>query len=576
MIPGGSPARAKRPRFRRLLWLLPASLALAAGSALLGGKTRPRAPADYPVPFVDVAAKVGIDFRTGHSNRLLNILETAGSGCAFLDYDRDGYLDLLFVAKDQCRLFHNTGRGTFEDVTAAMGLAQAGHWIGCAVGDYDNDGYPDLFLNGYGCVRLLHNEHGKGFTDVTEPAGLSSLATAEGGMPAFGVSAAWVDVDGDGWLDLYVARYVAFKRGMKEFCRSHSGYLQTCGPKEYAGQRGVLLRNLGGRRFVDVTRLMGADRVHGKAWGVTCFDYNGDGWPDLYIANDEQPGDLLENLHGHGFKNVALEAGAAFDSDGRPHGAMGVDAGDFNGDGRMGLVVTTFVNEPNSLYRNNDQRTFTDVGVPAGIGVPTAPRVGWGTKFFDYDNDGWLDLLFINGHATDSSLHPDARSDMAQPAQLFRNRGGSFVPVPLGAAGAPIVGRGAAFGDYDNDGFPDVAVVDMEGRAQLLHNEEGARPGHAHWLGLSLVGSRSNRLGLGARVTLRGGGRTQTAEAQTCGSVFSASDPRVRFGLGQSRDVEEVVVRWPSGVTDRLARPPVDRYLELREGQTGGPAKAAR
>ncbi|HEU4754680.1 MAG TPA: CRTAC1 family protein, partial [Armatimonadota bacterium] len=486
-------------------------------------------------------------------------------GCAFLDYDADGWPDLVFAGEGRCALYRNAGNGAFTDVTADSGLPRSGRWVGVAAADYDNDGYPDLLLNGFGCLRLLHNRGGRGFEDVTRAMGLDPSAVLPGGAPAFGTSAAWGDFDRDGWLDLYVCRYVAFPPGAEAFCRSQSGHLQTCNPDRYAPQRGLLYRSDRGRRFLDVTARLGADQAHGKAWGALFFDADGDGWPDLYVANDEEPGDLLHNRSGRGFRNVGAAAGVAYDADGRVHGAMGVDAGDFNADGRPDLVVTTFVNEPYCLYRGNDGATFTETALTAGLAQPTRPYVGWGTKLFDFDNDGWLDLLFVNGHATDSDLRPDARRDMAQPLQLFRNSAGAFTPVPLGPLSAPLVGRGAAFGDYDNDGFPDVAVVDLEGPALLLHNEQRPTPSR-HWLGLTLRGRRSNRQGLGARVTLRAGARTRVAEAGTGGSVLSSNDPRLCFGLGDVGQVDEITIQWPAGGKQRLLNPPIDRYLEVVEG----------
>jgi hypothetical protein len=539
--------------------------------ALLAGCHGPRpdsggAP-DRAAPFANAAPAAGIRFVLGHSDHVLDLMESAGSGGAFVDYDADGYLDLLLIGENRCVMYRNTHDGKFEDVTASLGLAQPGHWIGCACADYDNDGYPDIFLNGYGIVRLLHNEGGKGFRDVTATSGLS-LPKTHSPEPLFGTSAAWGDIDGDGWLDLYVARYVKFGPSSPRLCPGRSDPLTTCGPDHYSPQTGSLYRNLGGKRFADVTHASGADQVHGKAWGAMFSDLNDDGRQDLYVANDEMPGDLLENEGRLRLKNTGIQAGVAFDVDGRVHGGMGVDTGDYNGDGKLDLLVTTFTNEAVSLYRNNGDRTFTDIGVLVGIAQPTRSLVGWGTRLLDYDNDGLLDLMIVNGHATDSNRHPDVRSDCAQPLQLFRNTGPSFQQVPLGPLDAPIVGRGAAFGDYDNDGLTDALVIDMEGAALLLHNQAGAQGPRGHWLGLSLVGTRSNRQGLGARVTVKAGGKTWVTEARTCGSVFSSNDPRVRVGLGPAARVDEVIVHWPSGTVDRLTDAKVDKYQELTESGT--------
>lgn len=567
-----------------MAWL--AAAALLAGCAGCLRPVRAQAPAAAPapsVPFANVAAAAGIRFDHHHPRSFLNILETTGSGCAFVDVDRDGFLDCLLLARDGAALYRSNRDGSFTDVTREAGLAPPGRWIAAAAGDYDNDGFPDLYLSGYGCACLLHNEPGpapgqRRFRDVTAAAGLSVPQPPSVPEPLFGASAAWGDFDRDGLLDLYVTRYIRFGPGMREFCRASSGWQESCGPASYEPQRGVLYRNRGGGRFEDVTRRTGADRVHGKAWGVVFFDFDDDGWPDIYVANDEMPGDLLRNVEGRRFENVGAEAGVAMDTDGRVHGAMGVDAGDYDGDGRLDLVVTTFYNEPDSLYRNNDGRTFTDRAAPAGISVPTVRMVGWGTKFIDYDNDGWQDLFIVNGHATDTDRNPEIRPDLEQPMQLFRNAVSHFAPVPLGALAAPIVGRGAAFGDFDNDGFADALVMDMEGPALLLHNEEGRRQPRAHWLGLSLTGRLSNRDGLGAVVRVRAGGRTQVAQVQTCGSVFSSNDPRLRFGIGGASTADEVFIQWPGGTRDRLVNVAADRYVEVAEGSSPGvqPAPAGR
>jgi hypothetical protein len=546
-----------------LWWILGAAAAAAAAGAIaLAGASRPFAaapgePGAPAPPFVDVTAEAGIRFSPGLPEGMLNIREIAGSGAAFLDYDRDGHQDLVLLGTDRTALYRNLGNGRFEDVTAASGLPQRGQWIGAAAADYDNDGYPDVFLCGYDCAALLRNDGGKRFTDVTAAVGLRQ----QGADPLFATSAAWGDVDGDGFLDLYVARYLKFREGMPEFCRARSGATETCQPDQYPAQTGSLYRSLAGRRFEDVTRAMGADRVTGKAWGAVFFDFDGDGWRDLYLANDEVPGDLLKNHGGRRFTNVGVESGVAYDADGRPHGAMGADAGDYDGDGRPDLVVTTFYNEAYSLYRNNGDGTFTDRSAPAGIGVPTIPWVGWGTRLFDYDRDGWLDLIFVNGHATDSDRHPPGRDAMRQPMQLFRNAGGHFVPADLAALAKPILGRGAAFGDYDNDGGEDILVMDIGGAAMLLRNRAPARS----WIGLELVGRRSNRDALGARVTVTAGGRKQVAEVRTCGSLFSSHDPRLRFGLADAPGAESVEIRWPGGARSRLSDVPAGRYVRVEE-----------
>ncbi|MFN3650626.1 MAG: CRTAC1 family protein [Armatimonadota bacterium] len=555
-------------------WLL--AWALAA-LALAGCEwTRAAAPSADPgsapelsVPFEEVSAAAGVELVQGHPDRLLDIREVTGSGAGFLDFDADGDLDLVLLATDRCALYRNEGSGRFQDVSATAGLPQKGQWTACAAGDYDADGFPDLFLNGFDCVALLHNEGGKRFRDVTAAAGLTIPSLPE---PHFGVSAGWADYDRDGQLDLYVGRYVRFGPKSPRFCPSRTGGLVTCGPAYYQPQIGALYRNVGGGRFEEVTESTGAHRVDGKTWGVRWLDFDDDGWDDLYLANDEVAGNLLRNVAGKRFEDVAVAAGAAYDRDGRVHGGMGVDSGDFDGDGRLDLIVTTFVRESYSLYRNLDGRTFTDVAPVTDLAQPTHAPSGWGTKLFDYDNDGRLDVMFVNGHATDTDTNPQVRADLEQSMQLFRNEGKRFQSVPLGALAKPIVGRGAAFGDYDNDGFCDVAVIDMEGRALLLRNRGASAPGGAHWIGFRLEGGNGNRDALGARVTLQAGGRSQVAEVRTCGSVFSTHDPRVRFGLGPSAEVQEVSVRWPDGKLERFTGLAADRYHTLTQGR-GAAAK---
>lgn len=556
-----------RPGSRRWASSLAGALVVASVTGLLVVLNRWQAVAP-PVqrtlsPFANEAPQAGIRFELGHSGGLLDILGTAGSGGAFVDYDQDGFLDALLLGENRSVMYRNNGDGSFTDATSQLRLPQEGSWSGCAAADYDNDGYPDLFLNGYGCARLLHNERGRVFRDATA----SFPLPPPGDAPLWGTSAAWGDVDRDGWVDLYIARYVRFRRDMSRYCPSPAGERRTCGPYRYEPQRGALYRSERGRRFTDVTLTTGADRVHGKAWGAVFFDMDADGWQDLYVTNDEMPGDLLRNLRGSRFQNVGVKTGTAFDAEGRVHGGMGVDAGDYDGDGRLDLVVTTYENEPYSLYQNNGPG-FTDVSSLAGLAEPTRPKVGWGAGLVDWDSDGRLDLFFTNGHVIDSDRTPTARPDLVQPMQLFRNAGARFVPVSLGALEAPIVGRGAAFGDYDNDGFTDILVIDMEGPALLLRNQEGCRWPRAHWLGVSLTGTRSNRDGLGARVEVRSGGATQVAEVRTSGSVFSSNDPRLRFGLGPASAVDAITVRWPSGTVDHLTGIPADRYVRIVEGSS--------
>jgi hypothetical protein len=505
-------------------------------------------------PFVDVTAQSGIHFQPGLPPGQLNIRDIAGSGCGFVDFDRDGKLDAILLGRDHCALYHNAGGGKFKEFPDA-GLPQKGQWIGCASADYDSDGFPDLLLTGYGCLALLHNEAGHRFRDVTAAVGLQQREPY-----LFATGASWGDYDGDGWLDLYVTRYVYFKDGMTEQCRSRAGFMETCNPDHYAAQKGSLYRSVGGKRFQDATAATGADNVHGKGWGVLFFDYDGDGKPDLYIANDELAGDLLHN-EGERFRNLGTDAGVAYDADGKSHGAMGADCGDYDRDGRLDLAVTTFSNEAFSVYRNNGDGSFTDRAAPAGIAIPTGPMVGWATRFLDYDRDGWPDLLFINGHATDSERYHLDRSLLRQPPQLFHNAGGFFQPASLSAL-SPMVGRGAAFGDYDEDGDEDALVMDIGGEAHLLRGT-AAENGTGHWLGISLAGRAPNLQALGAQVTVRTASGKQLAEVRTSGGLYAANDPRLLFGLGSEISAQSVEVRWPGGKTTRVENVAGGRYVSI-------------
>lgn len=528
-----------------------------------GGVPPPGAPA-----FVNVASRLGIHYRANRTTeRPRDILQGNGSGCAFLDYDGDGKLDILLVGDPVCALYHNEG-DHFRDVTREAGLDRRGHWIGVGVADIDNDGYPDICLTGYHTGALFHNDHGH-FRDITASSGIA--------FPQWGQSAVFGDVNNDGRVDLYISAYARFGPNSQRYCY-HGPHKAICGPQLYPPEIGRLYLNRGGGRFTDVTREAGLDTAHGRAWGAMFQDYDDDGWPDLYLANDMLPGDLFHNL-GKGlgkrrgkpgavdgaprFKNVGSESGTAFDAAGGLQGGMAVDWADYDNDGRPDLLVTTFTAEANALYRNEGNGTFTESSFATGAGQPSVPQVKFGAKFVDFDNDGWRDLLIFCGHVEDNVELYRAAEHYHQPMLLLRNEHGRFENVSASRlAGLPeIVARGAAFGDFNNDGRMDALVMDLEGEPLLLQNQA---PG-GHWLGLRLLGTRSNSLGIGARVWVRAGGLRQRLECQTSGSLLSSSDPRVLFGLGAASRVEEVTVRWPSGRTSMLRDLAADRYVEVRE-----------
>jgi hypothetical protein len=529
------------------------TLAAALALTLSACDRRPQPPVANstrePHPFIDVTAAAGIRFQhvTGGSPPL-NILETAGAGGALFDADGDGWLDVFLVsggyrdgrpAAQQPRdaLYHNNGDGTFSEVTARSGIG-GGYGMGCAVGDVDGDGDLDLYVTRYGANSLYRNNGDGTFTDVTRRAGV-----AAGG---WSTSAAFADMDGDGDLDLYVARYLEFTPRSQQLC-AVQGIDVACPPRYYPGQSGILYRNNGDGTFSDVTRASGVLHPEGKGLGCLWLDYDDDGDPDLYIANDGVANNLYRNDGGGRFTDVALEMGAAYGPLGNAEGSMGVDAGDVDGDGRLDLFVGNFQNETDALYRNEGSR-FSYATEAAGLGEASLPTLTFGVGLLDYDNDGRSDLFAVNGHVQDAIARIDPLCSFAQTRQLFHNEGdGRFQDVTATAGPAlttPAVGRGAAFGDWDNDGDVDILVTNNGGAPMLLRNEGGNRN---HWLTLKLVGRGRNRDAVGAGVRLRAGQSVQVREVRSGYSYASASDLRLHFGLGARTVVEEIVVRWPDG-----------------------------
>lgn len=526
--------------------------------------------------FVDVAAAAGLHYAWPiPEKRPLNILQTIGYGCAFLDYDNDNHLDILLVGK-KLALFRGDGKGRFTDVSAAVGLSGlSGHFLGCAVGDVDNDGFVDIYISGYRTARLLHNEAAdrekqdapflpsRLFRDITRSSSLMPLP--------WGTSCVFAEtLPGSGRLDLYVANYVDFRPEVgPELCLEH-GVKTACEPQRYNPLKGVLYRNNGNGRFTNITVASGASDVAGKGLGVAYADFDNSGRPGIAIANDEMPGDLLQGI-GNGtipkFVNVGVSSGTAYDRDGNLHAGMGLDWGDYNNDGLLDLFVTTFSYEPRSLYRNQGKGVFSDQGIQTGLARTSMPYVAFGCKFFDYDNDGWLDLIVANGHVQDNINTIDSHQTYRQPTQLFRNIGGKY-PAFEDVSGnstdlmRPIVGRGLAVGDYDNDGRMDALVVDAEGKPLLLRNESKKI---GHWLGIRLKGTKSNTNGYGAMLTATVGGRTLRRLCHPGGSYLSSSDPRVHFGLGNAIRVDKLTIHWPSGRVNTYRNLSVNRYITLQE-----------
>jgi len=503
-------------------------------------------------------------------------MESMCGGIAVIDYDNDGWPDIFLVngstleelksnTSPTGKLYHNNHDGTFTDVTEKAGLAQRGWCFGAAVGDYDNDGWDDLYIT---CLTrsFLYRNNGDGtFRDVTMQAGV-------GNAGRWGTSAAFGDYDRDGHLDLYVANYVDLdldnlpKFGSTPFCQ-YRGIAVSCGPRGLAGSRDRLYHNNGDGTFTDVTEAMNIDPGSYYGLGVIWADYDGDGWPDIYVANDSTPSLLYHNNQGKSFSEVAITAGVAFSSDGREQAGMGVDFGDYDNDGWPDLVKTNFSDDANNLYHNNGDGTFDDRAGAAGFGEVSIPFLGFGVHFLDYDNDGWKDIFVANGHVNPQMDEHTFGITYAQRPLLFHNlRNGRF--EELGLKSGPAlrqrrVSRGLAVADFNNDGALGVLISNLDGQPALLRNVWKPR---GHWTGLKLIGTRSNRDACGARVEVLAGGLKQVDEVRANASFLSASDSRLHFGLGAATRVDQVVVHWPSGLIERLVSVPVDRETVIREG----------
>ena len=551
--------------------LLPAAL---AGVALAGAEP----PAAGP-RFADVTVASGVDFV--HHNGAFGkkwLPETMGSGVVLFDADGDRRLDLLFLngrnfpgqpgeAATQ-RLYLNRGGLRFADATKASGLDLAAYCLGGAAGDLDNDGDADLYLTCLDGDRLLRNDRqGSGpprFTDAGAAAGIPREST-------LGASVALFDADRDGLLDVFATRYVTWSPEGDLFCSLDGKTKAYCTPQTYTGAASRFYRNLGGLRFEDRTRAAGLHHPTAKTLGVAVLDADGDGWPDLALANDTTPNQLFRNRGKDAagqvrFEEIGAASGMALSDTGGARGGMGIDAADFARSGRPGLVIGYFANEMSGLYRNEGNGLFMDVATLSQFGRNTLLWVAWAAFFFDYDLDGWLDLFLANGHLDAEWERVQATARYAQPQQLFRNEGKArYVEVTASAGGdlaAPLVGRGAAYGDLDDDGDLDLVLTTLAGPAKLFENR-GA--GYGHWLRVHLVGKRSNRDGLGAVVEATAGGVTQTWLARTGGSYLSQSQVDPHFGLGPAAAVEKLVVRWPSGAVSTLADVKADRRLDVEE-----------
>jgi hypothetical protein len=567
--------------------VLLAALAIAV-VAPIPGRAAPPAPPPVTPPaaagagaaarYNEVTTAAGIDFvhRHGGTGRKF-YLETVPAGVCWLDADGDGWQDLYFVqsgplpgaprpaGNHYARLYRNRGDGTFEDVTPRAGVGNAaGYGNGCTAGDYDNDGDADLYVTNFGPSVLYRNNGDGTFTETAKAAGV------EDGL--YALSAAWVDYDNDGRLDLFVANYVDFTMDDQKYCGNIKENRRSyCHPDAYGGLPDVLYHNEGQGRFKEVAAASGINDPNGKGMGVVWFDFNGDGFTDLYIANDATPNILYRNDGNGRFTDLTLLSGTCCSEDGRPESGMGTDAGDADGDGFIDLFVTNLSNETNQLYRNlMGKGPFSIDTYPAGLGEISLLFAGWGTDFFDHDNDGDLDLVVTNGHPMDDiHLVNDVLSYPQRPF-LFENQGkGRYREI--GAALGPwfnrrSVGRGLATADYDNDGDLDIAVAANDGPGALVRNDGGNAAGH--WITLRLEGVRANRDAIGAVVVVTAGGRKQIEEVRSASSYLAQNDLRLHFGLGQAKQADSIEIRWPTRPrkVEKIGPVPAGQFITVREG----------
>lgn len=541
--------------------------ASAFGSALDAQSTR--APG---FQLVDVTASAGLQFR--HNNGAYGgklLPETLGSGCAFLDYDGDGWQDILLVngmdwaghtrQRSTLRLYRNNRNGAFTDVTRAAGLDVELYGMGVTVGDFNNDAFPDLLVTCVGQNRLFRNT-GKGtFVDVTRASGL-------GGREAFSTSAMWVDFDCDGFLDLFVCNYVRWSAEQDVFCSLDGKEKSYCTPEAYRGETCWLFRNRGNGTFEDVTATCGIFDSSSKALGVALIDDDQDGWPDIFVANDTQPNKLYRNLRNGSFRDVALPAGVALSVDGKARAGMGVDAADFDNSGRAGLAITNFEGEMIGLYRAQQPGLYQDVAARTGIGSASRNRLGFGCVFADFDLDGLLDLAVANGHIDDTVRNIRSNVGYAQAPQMFLNQGdGTFRDVASALSGGfaqPRVGRGLACGDFDRDGDVDLLMTTNNGAAVLFRNDQVTGNRSARF---RLVGTKSNRDAIGATIRVFHGGTSQTRMVKSGSSYLSQSELPVTFGVGRRDRIDRVVIGWPSGTTEEFTNVASGRAYDCVEGK---------
>jgi enediyne biosynthesis protein E4 len=544
------------------------SLALATPTSAFSPENRSR------VTFVDVAAQAGITFRHDNASSTEKyLIETMGSGCGWIDYDQNGLLDLYLVNGATTRaytpqqplrsaLYRNNGDGTFTAVTAKAGVGAEGLFgMGVAVGDYDNDGFPDLFVLGYGRCLLYHNNGDGTFTDVTARAGVQNSGL-------WASSAAWFDYDNDGKLDLVIANYVDWSPERNFYCGDRGpGMRSYCHPDDFHGQPPTLYHNNGDGTFTDVSKSSAVGLKGGNGLGVVTFDYDNDGWQDIFIANDHMPNFLFHNNRDGTFREVGYLAGVAVSADGQFEAGMGTDAADTTGSGRLDLIVGHLDMQLARVYQNMGDQTFEDATLRSKLSYSTYHMSTFGARFMDYDNDGWRDLFLANGHVLDNIERYHADTKYAEPKMMFRNTGRGIFENVSDQLGPdfqlPRVSRGAAIGDFDNDGDLDILINNCGQRPQLLRNDGGNAN---HWLEIFLIGTKSNRDGVGARVKVTARDLILYDQRKGGMSYQSAQDPRLHFGLGQRSSVDSIEIVWPSGSVTKLANIKADQIIAVKEG----------
>jgi len=550
------------------------------GSVLGGARLFPAWAATFPAenlePVFESIPSSASGISWGHSSGLspeMWLPETLGAGCAFLDYDNDGWMDIYLVNSGRCdfwdpspplrnALYHNNRDGTFTDVTMKAGVPGDAYGMGIAVGDYDGDGFPDLYVTQYAHSILYHNNRDGTFTDVTAKAGV--------GAPGWATSAVWFDYDNDGRLDLFVCRFVDYDKSKDIFCGNIITRERSyCEPSAYRPMPSWLFHNNGDGTFTDVSKESGIAQSLGKAFGVVAADINNDGWIDLYVTNDTVANFLFANRGKGRFEEIAPLAGVGLSVFGRPRSGMGVDAADYDNDGWIDLFEANVDHEMFSLYHNDKNEVFSDMALPTGIAAATRLMAGWGLKFFDFDNDGDIDLLLCNGYPDTTVEKRIMDIKYLEPMLLFRNTGKGFENISHQCGpdfARPLAARGLALGDFDNDGAVDFLVCQNNDVPVLFRNHAG---GKNHWLGIKLVGRKANIDAVGAKVTYRSGDFQRHKFKVGGGSYLSSHDPRMVLGLGQRTKINWVEVQWPqpSGKIERISDLPIDRYITIVEGE---------